>query len=195
MIALAFHVDYWNRLGWRDRFSSHLWTQRQQAYATRVARGNVYTPQMIIQGESDCVGSDRRCIESAIVAARARSPVARVTVAPGPVAPDGTFRAGLQLAVKDAPPPGARVLVAIFENGIVSRVGSGENSGRTLHHDFVVRSLAPVPDRPVHAKSDTLLLQLPANADPRQWGIAALYQRPAGRVLAADAVWPLSPAP
>lgn len=195
LIALAFHVDYWNRLGWRDRFSNHQWSERQQLYAARVTRGNVYTPQLIVQGESDCVGSDRRCIESAIAATRARAPMARLTIEPGPIAADGTLRAKVQLAVRGTPPPGARVLVVLFENGIVSRVGAGENSGRTLHHDFVVRSLIPVPDVPVHARSDTLELKLPAGSDPHEWGIAVLYQRPAGPIIAADAVWPLSRLP
>ncbi|HKI86380.1 MAG TPA: DUF1223 domain-containing protein, partial [Thermoanaerobaculia bacterium] len=197
LIALAFHVDYWNRLGWRDPFSGHRWTLRQEGYARTVANGNVYTPQLIVQGTTDCVGSDARCIERAIRAARSKPSPLNLRITSCATRPDGKLKLSLELSHARSLPPGARVLVALFENGIVTRVGAGENSGRTLRHDFVVRSLSEVQTLTSGSSANgvssrtvnmSLSLDLPPHSDPRHWGVAALVQRPAGPILAADAV-------
>jgi hypothetical protein len=70
VLALAFHVDYWNRLGWTDPFSGPWATARQTAYAAQLGSDQVYTPQAVIDGRSDVVGSDREALEAAIATAR-----------------------------------------------------------------------------------------------------------------------------
>src|SRR6266545_881299 len=74
VLPLAFHVDYWDDLGWRDPFSSADWTARQKRYAAAIAGGHVYTPQLVVQGREDMVGSDRGAVEDAIRRAAARPP-------------------------------------------------------------------------------------------------------------------------
>jgi len=76
VIPLAYHVDYWNRLGWSDPFSSHEWSERQSAYARALNLSGDYTPQMVIGGGWQCVGSDGRSIARAIAEARSASALA-----------------------------------------------------------------------------------------------------------------------
>jgi hypothetical protein len=139
IVGLGEHVDYWDRLGWKDRFSSAAYTKRQQLYADRLKEENVYTPQMVVDGQTAFVGSDveaaRRAIERAaatphgLVKLQLESPVAnRVTVS---------------VTVTGLPErtDAADVIVALIEDGLRSDVKRGENKGRTLTHAAVVREM------------------------------------------------------
>lgn len=139
IVGLGEHVDYWDRLGWKDRFSSAAFTKRQQLYAERLKEENVYTPQMVVDGQTAFVGSDveaaRRAIERAaaaphgVVRLQIESSLAnRVTVS---VTVSG-------LSAKD---DRADVIVALIEDGLRSDVKRGENKGRTLTHAAVVREM------------------------------------------------------
>lgn len=136
IIALGQHVDYWNRLGWRDPFSSERFTERQRQYAEALSSGT-YTPQAVVNGQVELVGSQRGKLTAAIAQA-ARAPRAAVELS----------RADAELAVRvGAVPPGTRaadVLLAVTESGLSTRVGRGENAGRTLQHASVVRVLRPI---------------------------------------------------
>jgi hypothetical protein len=138
IVALSEHVDYWDRLGWKDRFSSAAFTDRQQRYS-RLLAAEVYTPQMVVDGGQEFVGSDRSRAVAAIVKAAA-APRARVT-ADATAAADGVHvqvdvARGLASAPLDAD-----VLVALTEGGLTSNVTAGENRGRRLVHAAVVRRL------------------------------------------------------
>src|SRR5271154_1846162 len=74
VIPLAYHVDYWNHLGWSDPFSSHQWSERQSEYAQAMNLDGEYTPQMVISGRWQCAGSDGGSIAHAVAAARSTSP-------------------------------------------------------------------------------------------------------------------------
>lgn len=136
VIALGEHVDYWDHGGWADRFSSHKLTVRQNDYANSFRKDTVYTPQMIVDGQTQFVGSDEDAAREAIARA-ARRPKAHVTLT----------RAGDALSVRvDHVPPSAggdtaEVALAITESGLSSSVGGGENAGRRLGHSAVVRQL------------------------------------------------------
>lgn len=137
VVWLGFHVDYWNKLGWRDRFSSRDSTQRQYHYAQVMHRQRVYTPQMVVDGRTEFVGSRRADATRAIDAALKLQRDQRLTISS--LGLDGrTLTGQLQLT----PGGDAEILVAVTENGLVSQVESGENEGRTLHHDHVVRRFA-----------------------------------------------------
>lgn len=139
VVPLAFHVDYWNRLGWRDRFSDAAWTQRQGEYARIFKAATVYTPQLVIGGGADCNGSDLRCIKRAVEAASARPAQGRIVVELVP-AGDGAVNA----TVRAQAPAGATavdVMVAVYESGLATEVKGGENARKTLHNDYVVRRL------------------------------------------------------
>ncbi len=135
VIALELHVDYWNRLGWTDPFSSAAFSDRQRAYARSFVGAGVYTPQMVIDGASELVGSRGAAAERAIALA-ARTPKAKVTL----VRAGDTLRVDVNGAgVADA--SAADVLLAVVERGLSTHVTRGENGGLTLEHGPVVRSL------------------------------------------------------
>ncbi|RFP65361.1 DUF1223 domain-containing protein [Hymenobacter lapidiphilus] len=137
IIALGEHVDYWNRLGWKDPFSSSQFTGRQRDYAAGFGTGS-YTPQAVVNGRYEFVGSQRAKLADAITRA-AQAPRATVALS-RPTA--GT----LAVRVSDLPTgtSATEVLLALTETGLSSQVGRGENSGRLLRHAAVVRSLRPL---------------------------------------------------
>lgn len=134
LLPLAFHVDYWNGLGWVDPFSSAAFTARQQAYAAR--RGfEVYTPQLVVEGRSDVIGSSRSDVTQTIASARreARGAVSSIR------------RRGREVSIEigagDGDAAAADVYLLSFDSSDRTRIGGGENSGRELVYVNVVRSL------------------------------------------------------
>ncbi len=138
IIALGEHVDYWDGNGWRDPFSSHALTVRQNDYAASFHNDTVYTPQMVVDGRTEFVGSDDSKVSAAIAHA-ARTPKAQVTIAPD-AQPD-TFTVSVHDLPTLASGDAADVYLAVTEDGLRSHVARGENAGRTLTHVAVVRSL------------------------------------------------------
>lgn len=141
IIPLAFHVDYWNYIGWKDEFSSPKWSKRQKAYASTISN-RTYTPQLVVQGALDCVGSNERCIRQAVErvhrsAALGTVEVERVREVGGSVLVQAVARLGETA-------PHAVATVAIYESGLSTQVRAGENRGRHLRNDFVVRALQKV---------------------------------------------------
>ncbi|MBM3774907.1 MAG: DUF1223 domain-containing protein [Acidobacteria bacterium] len=136
IIALSEHVDYWNHQGWADPFSSPAFSARQQQYGSRF-RKEVFTPQMVVDGGAELVGSDGRRALAAILEA-ARTPKARVGLSCSAADPQPK----LQVRIEGIPMSGeSDVFLAITESGLRSRVSSGENAGRTMPHGSVVRRL------------------------------------------------------
>lgn len=143
LIALSFHVDYWDRLGWKDPWSSTAATARQQWYAHRLG-SSLYTPQMVLNGNDEFVGSDAERARARIAAALKTSP--RWTLAVELTS--GTKENEIAVHAKSERADGASkssdkapdLVVAIVERGLTSSVRRGENAGRTLAHDNVVRA-------------------------------------------------------
>lgn len=135
VVPLAFHVDYWDRLGWKDRFSSAAYTKRQGDYSRALGGSRVYTPQMVVNGRREFVGSDERAARAALVAA-AKEAFATVRV----TRPEAEGSATLRVSVSGAT-EGADVFLAISEDGLSTDVPRGENAGRRLAHTGVVRDL------------------------------------------------------
>lgn len=143
VIALSEHVDYWNRLGWRDPFSSAQFTQRQSDYARAMGTPQIYTPQLVINGTIEVIGNDAHAVTDAL-ARGARLPRATLSVSSAPV----DRGLSVTVVVNDAPALTAggpiEVIVAVAEDDLVSEVSRGENARRRLRHDAVVRTLAPI---------------------------------------------------
>lgn len=146
VLALGEHVDYWDRLGWRDRFSSEQFSSRQTNYDARVFHANqVYTPQLVVDGQYEQVGSDLKAVMRAITQA-AQAPKATVAVT---VERAGAGR-DLDLSLNVNAPPGLTlheavdVVVAVTEDNLTTSVARGENSGRNLRHTGVVRTLTTI---------------------------------------------------
>ncbi len=139
IIALSEHVDYWNRLGWTDPYSSRQFSDRQGDYGRVFDLNSIYTPQMVVDGRFEFVGSN---------AGRARSVIAEALSRPK--ADIHLSRAGLTLAVRieNLPPlskgDAGEVMLAITESGLLSHVARGENAGRKLPHTAVVRRLEKI---------------------------------------------------
>jgi len=137
VIPLGFHVDYWNSLGWKDRFSSAEFTQRQEQYTRSLRVDSPYTPEMVVDGEVEFVGNDAGRAQSTI--RQQASQLAEVQVA---IASAGANQLKIQVKGSATPATGnALVMLAITEDNLSTQVGSGENGGRTLHHAAVVREL------------------------------------------------------
>jgi len=137
--VLAFHVDYWDRLGWKDRFAAPAYTERQHA-ATRAAGGTfVYTPQILVQGQDVAPGTRDR-IPALVAAAATRA--ARATIALDIAVDDPRARIVRARATvpAGAGAPRAQLWIAYTESGLVSDVKAGENRGVRLAHDHVVRA-------------------------------------------------------
>ena len=144
VVVLSEHVDYWDDLGWRDPYSSHDLSERQAAYAARFRLDSVYTPQMVVDGRFQLVGSDQRGAISSIDAA---SKDQKTRVALSSVRPVGRGSVALHLDVDSLPASAAKsadVWVAVADESDVSSVARGENGGRTLDHVAVLRSLTHV---------------------------------------------------
>src|SRR5690348_6614527 len=150
VFPLEFHVDYWDSPGWRDPYSSAAATARQRDYAARLGLEQVYTPQMVINGTSEFVGSNSARAARDITAALAAPAKVGVYLepAPGPVVLVAGAPSRYRVRIKPAP-RGVDVVVARVESGLVSKVAGGENGGRVLRHSSVVRAFAvanPGPD-------------------------------------------------
>jgi hypothetical protein len=141
IIALEEHVDYWDQLGWKDPFSSSQWTERQQDYAAGFASPGVYTPQMVVDGRTEFVGSSDHKARAAITDA-AQQPKARVTLELAEPAPSLLrLDMSIKLLPETAGSEKAEVWLGVTESGLHSRVLDGENAGQDLHHASVVRRL------------------------------------------------------
>lgn len=134
VIALGEHVDYWNDLGWTDRFSSSLFARRQEAYA-RATHSSVFTPQLVVNGRTSVVGGDAAAVHAAISSSRGLRRIRVGTQLPASGGVDVDFTATWARGVA------GEVHVALVQDRATSRVSSGENAGRTLTHVAVARSL------------------------------------------------------
>jgi hypothetical protein len=189
LVGLGEHVDYWDNLGWKDRFSSAKLTARQQGYAARFKTGDVYTPQMIVDGREAFVGSDlnaaRRAIESASGLPHGVIHAAIETSTGNTLA--------VSVAATQLPPvtPGdhAEIVVAIIEDGLRTEVKRGENQGRTLTHAAVVRTLQVIGEASGDASTSRARFTLSSDWRRDSLKIVAFAQeRGSRRVLATVAL-------
>jgi hypothetical protein len=190
IIGLGQHVDYWDRLGWKDRFSSAALTERQRIYSARFGNDSIYTPQMVVNGRAEFVGSDaaaaRRALEKSLNT------------------PHGTMRAVIDsqtpaavvvsVQVNDLPPLAkgdrADVVLAVTEDRLQSDVKRGENQGHVLTHAAVVRYMATIGD----AGSTIPHAEVPLAPDWQRehLKLVAFVQERQGRAILASAAVPIA---
>jgi hypothetical protein len=173
VLALAFHVDYWDRLGWKDPFSTPLATRRQRSYGDQFRLRAIYTPQIVVDGRSEMVGSDRTAVTRAIAAAAPPAAAADASIVRTPD--------GVAVKVAASAEAGAlRVQLVGFVRGHVTRVTAGENAGRTLADSNIVVSLDTLGDEPgewnLRADASTNYAVLVQARDGRMLGAAVLMR-------------------
>jgi hypothetical protein len=165
IIALEEHVDYWNSDGWTDPFSSREWTLRQQDYAETL-KDNPYTPQLVVDGHAELVGSREALARQAIATASAQ-PKAHIALTLAPSGKPGVVQATISVD----PPAGTQhsdkseVWLAVTESGLHSSVTAGENAGSDLHHASVVRALRKITTIDVN-KAASYSGSTPVHLDP-----------------------------
>jgi len=183
VIPLAFHVDYWDYIGWQDPFGSPRWSQRQKDYAKAFRSNRIYTPQLVVGGSAECVGSQEREVLKRIGDALAAPPAGRVTLAVEPPTPEGHLRVKIGASLAQATAPhDLDVWVAVFQTGLVTPVGAGESASHTLHDDYVVRRLEKAFTLPGTAgaqRSGEIVLGLDKRWKMSGLGVAAFLQDPA----------------
>ena len=169
VLALAFHVTYWDRLGWKDPFSLEAATQRQDVYGHRFGDGS-YTPEIVVDGAASMVGSDRGDVGSAIENARRNGRTAAAV---------SVTKSGEQVTIEVGAGSGnGRILLIGFDHEHITSIGRGENSGRTLTEANVVRSIRSVGQwsgSPLRINE-----RFPEGQD-----VAVVLQAPDGRIVGA----------
>jgi len=188
VIALSEHVDYWNHLGWKDPYSSAEFTQRQSDYARALGIEDIYTPQMVVDGQVAFVGSNQAKAREAITGAAA-APRADVGVS---IKASTRKNVTLSVRVDNLPQVStgnaADVFVAITESGLANSVSKGENAGRTLAHSAVTRKLTKLG----RIEGATFTAEQPIDLDAR-WNrsqmkaVAFVQDRVSRRVLGSAA--------
>jgi hypothetical protein len=141
VFGLSFHVDYWNYIGWKDPYSSKEFTARQRKYGEEMNLRSIYTPQMIVNGKDEFVGSSKDESKKIVANAFKQKPSYHITIKDFQMT-NGVLHLKYLL---DKEPNGEVINMAIVEKEVENYVPRGENSGRKLHHDNVVRSFITNP--------------------------------------------------
>jgi hypothetical protein len=182
VVALSLNVDYWDYRGWRDTLGSADCTRRQRDYAVRRGDGRVYTPQAIINGRAEMLGSDRVGLLGAITRERARDTCTSVAVSLSSGARE------VRVEVGDAPSQAlhsdATIWVASLVPQAVVHIERGENAGRTVTYTNVVRKI--VPAGMWHGRRTTLTLPKPALMAEGMFCVALLQADNTGPILGAS---------
>ena len=173
VVALSFHVDYWDRLGWPDTLASPANTERQRDHARRRGDGQVYTPQIVVSGGGHAVGSLKGDVARLIASSRPSVDV------------DGSAKGGkLRVALGRGDGRPADVWLAVFDVSSQVPIARGENTGRTITYTHSVRKLVPIAQW--DGKARTIEAAMPALGNGQ--GAAVFVEARDGRVLGADYV-------
>jgi hypothetical protein len=187
VIALEFHVDYWDYIGWADPFADPRYTARQRAYGRALDQRYIYTPQMVIDGAVHVIGSREAAVEARIEAARMRRELAR-EAGEVPRLALTPAEGGALTVTLDGPAPGgaAYELLAVgFDGAHETQVRRGENAGRQLTNRHVVRAMEVL----ARWSGGPLSLEIPAGRMAGDGGCAVLLQQAGqGRIAAARMV-------
>lgn len=182
VVPLSFHVDYWDRLGWTDPYGNAEYSRRQQQYATIGDRDGVYTPQMIVNGVHAFVGSNRSTLRKAVADATTR-PAHSVEIS---VASPSSLERKITLKSPLATGDGTAMWLAVVEDGLVSEVTKGENKGKKLIHDAVVRhfQICDTSENEGDGGKGAVTLELEPSWKPSRCRVVAVVQSEKGAVLA-----------
>ncbi len=183
-VLLSLHVDYWNYIGWKDIYSRAVFTERQRKLADLVGSRTIYTPEMFIGARELRSSKWQGGVQESVKRQNAIPARADIAISLGAAGPSG-----LPVEVKATALANAKLYIALVQNGIASQVKSGENRGRLLHHDYVVREwLTSVALEGSAAKPSALIARtvpLPAGVLAKDLAISAFVQSERGEILQA----------
>jgi hypothetical protein len=169
IIVLSFHVDYWDNLGWKDVFSNSSYTERQRQYAEQLHLESIYTPQLIINGLHEMVGSNRQKAESFIKRVQEEKPLSEIKI-------NSVSEQEHQLEINchiEGDIKNIKLLAALVQKHAERKIGAGENKGATLMHTNVVRSFAENNVAPeMHFK-----INIPSDLIDGEWKLILYTQR------------------
>lgn len=174
---LAFHVDYWNRLGWKDVFSSHEYSSRQYQYS-KWLKSEVYTPQVIVNGRIEFVGSDEKSLRNAIKTGLEKPAKTELSLNNTKVEGD---KVNVQYHAAGA--GNLNLLIALIEKNATTRVQSGENGGRTLSHVQIVTQLKTIALK--SNASGTESIALPHGFEPQKFELIGFVQNTSSGEISA----------
>jgi hypothetical protein len=176
--VLAYHVDYWDKLGWKDVFSSAEYSNRQFQYGRWLNVSPIYTPQVIVNGKTQFVGSDVSAIRSAILDQLKRNAVVTLTIQAD--REGGHLKLKYQAVNANS---GSRVVIAIIQKSAQSKVLLGENAGHLLSHIQIVRKLQT--ERICAAGEGSTAVELPKDFNALIWEVVGFIQdQDSGEILA-----------
>ncbi len=164
VLVLTYHVDYWDRLGWKDPFSQHIFSQRQQQYARQLNLNGVYTPQMVVNGNTEFVGSNETKLRGALQQGRLTDSIT-ILVTPKT---KGTMKVDWQYLG----PPETSLNFAVVQPSATTQVARGENSGKQLRHGNVVRTFITLPSAP----SGNISINIPSELESKPILLVAFCQ-------------------
>jgi hypothetical protein len=160
VVALSEHVTYWNQQGWADPFSQQIFTDRQSSYGDRFRLDDVYTPQMVVNGDQQVSGGNGPAIQKAL-AAQAAAPTVSVKIVSA--AMEGKILKVTLAVSGELPRQGADIVAVVAENHVTSNVSRGENGGKTLTHVSVARTLTKVATL---RNAATMTVKVPLGSGP-----------------------------
>ena len=166
--VLAYHVDYWNHLGWKDRFSDAAYSRRQRKYADWLNLSSVYTPQVVVNGKTEFVGSDRQALTNAINTGLQDSSFKYMKIKSR--LENGQVIVEYQTSETTKK---SELVIALIQKSGKSTVNAGENSGHTLRHVQIVRKLLI---EHLHKTSGKVNLALPGDYQGNEWELIAFIQ-------------------
>lgn len=185
IVGISEHVTYWNHLGWSDPFSLEIYSQRQSAYGNRFGLDSVYTPQMVVNGSEQFVGSDSASLAKALRREEEKQPSIALNILSASIA-HGALNLNYS-ATGDFPSQGIDLVAVLADDADHSSVSRGENSGRNLTHVAVARSLSRIAKLTAHTES-TAQLPLPPTFQGSQAHHVILFAQitGVGRIVGVD---------
>ncbi|MEP7251589.1 MAG: DUF1223 domain-containing protein [Ginsengibacter sp.] len=183
VIALSFHVDYWDRLGWKDPYSSKEYTKRQYNYAS-VLNSQVYTPQLVINGESEMVGSDSKKIDNTLKAAWSMATNTSISIDNFSLV---NGKANIHYTIKGITNR-SMLNIALVEKKTTTAIRAGENGGATLKGTNVVRDFKTISNATDGA--NTYSLEVPKDVEGKNMAVVIFIQQKDNKIIAADKASP-----
>ena len=175
---LSYHVDYWNQLGWKDRFSEPAYSSRQRQYASWLHLNTVYTPQIVVNGKREFVGSNESALNSAIEEGLQDSSQIKLKILARPE----NGRLNVEYETDDAA-KGKDIVFALIQKSAETKVKAGENHGMTLTHVQIVRKLVV---ETLKERKGSVFIDMQKEEENNAWELIGFVQdKKSGRIISA----------